>query len=78
MSIVGEQVYPAKHHLTKIRQKNTLIGNKFSEKKKKKKNQTDSQFSHSVVSDSLQPHRLQHTGFPCPSPTPGVYSNLRP
>ena len=36
------------------------------------------QFSHSVVSDSLQPHRLQHTGFPCPSPTPGVYSNLRP
>ena len=26
------------------------------------------QFSHSVVSDSLQPHGLQHTRCPCPSP----------
>ena len=33
------------------------------------------QFSHSVVSDSLQPHELQHAKLPCPSPTPGVYSN---
>ena len=33
------------------------------------------QFSHSVVSDSLQPHGLQHARPPCPSPTPGVYSN---
>ena len=32
-------------------------------------------FSHSVVSDSLQPHRLQHARRPCPSPTPVVYSN---
>jgi len=36
------------------------------------------QFSHSVVSDSLQPHRLQQTRLPCPSPTPGVYSNSCP
>ena len=36
------------------------------------------QFSHSVVSDSLQPHRLQHTKLPCPTPTPGVYSNSHP
>ena len=28
------------------------------------------QFSCSVVSDSLQPHGLQHTRLPCPSPTP--------
>ena len=28
------------------------------------------QFSHSVVSDSLQPHGLQHTRPPCPSPLP--------
>ena len=28
------------------------------------------QFSHSVVSDSLQPHEPQHTRPPCPSPTP--------
>ena len=36
------------------------------------------QFSHSVMSDSLQPHKLQHTRPPCPSPTPGVHSNSRP
>ena len=36
------------------------------------------QFSCSVVSDSLQPHELQHTRAPCPSPTPGVYSNSCP
>ena len=33
------------------------------------------QFSHSVVSSSLQPHELQHTRPPCPSPTPGVNPN---
>ena len=33
-------------------------------------------FSHSVVSDSLQPHELQHTRPHCPSPTPGVHPNL--
>ena len=27
------------------------------------------QFSHSLMSDSLQPHGLQHTRLPCPSPT---------
>ena len=33
------------------------------------------QFSHSVMSDSLQPHELQHTRPPCPPPTPVVYPN---
>ena len=36
------------------------------------------QFSCSVVSDSLWPHESQHAGPPCPSPTPGVYSNSCP
>ena len=36
------------------------------------------QFSHSVVSDSLQPHELQHARPPCPSPTPGVHPNPCP
>ena len=36
------------------------------------------QFRHSVVADSLWPHGLQHTRLPCPSPTPGVYSNSCP
>ena len=29
-------------------------------------------FSLPVLSDSLQPHGLQHTRPPCPSPSPGV------
>ena len=33
------------------------------------------QFSRSVVSDSLQPHGLQHARPPCPSTNPGAYSN---
>ena len=36
------------------------------------------QFSHSVVSDFLCPHGLQHERPPCPSPTPGVYPNSCP
>ena len=36
------------------------------------------QFDHSVMSDSLLPHGLQHARPPCPSPTPRVYSNLCP
>ena len=35
-------------------------------------------FSHSVVSDSLRPHGLQHARLPCPSPTPGACSNSCP
>ena len=33
------------------------------------------QFSHSVVTNSLRPHELQHARPPCPSPTPGVHSD---
>ena len=36
------------------------------------------QFSHSVVSNSLQPHESQHARPPCPSPTPRVHSDSRP
>ena len=36
------------------------------------------QFSHSVVSDSLQPHESQHARPPCPSRTPGVHPNSCP
>ena len=36
------------------------------------------QFSHSVMTDSLWPHELQHARPPCPSPTPRAYSNLCP
>ena len=36
------------------------------------------QFSHSVMSNSLWPHGLQHTRLLCPSPTPGACSNSCP
>ena len=36
------------------------------------------QFSHSVLSDSLRPHGLQHIRPPCPSPAPGAYPNSCP
>ena len=35
----------------------------------------DKQFSYSVMFDSLQPHGLQHTSLPCPSPTSRACSN---
>ena len=36
------------------------------------------QFSRSVTSNSLWPHRLQDARLPCPSPTPGACSNSCP
>ena len=36
------------------------------------------QFSHSVMSDSLWPHWLQHARLPCPSPSPRACSNSHP
>ena len=36
------------------------------------------QFSHSVVSSSLWPHEPGHASPPCPSQTPGVYTNACP
>ena len=35
-------------------------------------------FSRSVVSNSLQPHELQRTRLPCPSPSPEACLNSRP
>ena len=36
------------------------------------------QMSHSVMSNSLRPHELQHARPPCPSPTPRVHPDSRP
>ena len=36
------------------------------------------QFSHSVVSNSLQPHGMKQARPPCPAPTPRVYPNSCP
>ena len=53
-------------------------GNNREDCKKKIMLTASVQFSRSVVSDSLQPHESQHARPPCPSPTPGVYSNSCP
>ena len=34
------------------------------------------QFSDSVLSDSLRPHKRQHPRLPCPSPTPGAQAQV--
>ena len=39
---------------------------------------SSAQFSRSVISNSFQPHELQHARPACPSPTPGVYPNSCP
>ena len=54
--------------LTKPSEKGAIIQSIFS----------SVQFSRSVVSDSLRPHESQHARPPCPSPSPGVYSDSRP
>ena len=41
-------------------------------------NELSVQFSCSVMSSSFQPHGLQHSRPPCPSPGPGAYSNSCP
>ena len=41
-------------------------------------NPMNSQFSHSVMSNFLWPHRLKYTRPPCPSPTPRAYLNSCP
>ena len=54
---------------------------RFDRKQQNSRNQlsfSSFQFRRSVVSDFLRPHGLQHTRPPCPSPTPGVYSNSCP
>ena len=40
--------------------------------------QSFSQFKLSVMSNSLWPNGLQHARLPCPSPTPGAFSNSCP
>ena len=60
---------------------NCFIGNEFSWSKPTLSSVQFSSvqlLSHSVMSDSLWPHGLQHTRLPCPSPTPGAWSNSCP
>ena len=58
------------HLLQELQNCNSLLNNHQQENV-----QSVSQFSRSVVSNSLQPHEPQHARPPCPSPTPGVHPN---
>ena len=54
---------------TEARERATFQNNKTN-KKRKYLAWYIMQFCHSVVSDSLQAHGLQHARLPCPSPVP--------
>ena len=56
----------------------TCIGNPLKENNIYILSQTSVQFSCSVVSDSLQPHGLQHCRLPCPSASPRLCSDSCP
>ena len=55
-----------------------IIQSEVSQKEKHQYSISSVQFSHLFMSDSLQPHDLQHARPPCPSSTPGVHPDSRP
>ena len=59
-------------------QNSTFIYDKILQKAGREGTFSLVQFSHWVISDSLWPHEPQHARPPCPSQTPGVYSNSCP
>ena len=64
-------IEPMSHNYWSLRALEPVLHNKRSHRNEK----PSVQFSHSVMSDSLGPHGLQHARPPCPTPTPRVYSN---
>ena len=63
---------------SKHRELCSMLCGDLNGKEIKKEGISSVQFSCSVMSDFLWPHRRQHTSLPCPSPTPGAYSNSCP
>ena len=80
-TLMAESEEELKSLLVKVKEESEKAGLKLNIQKTKIIASSPIQsvhFSHSVVSDSLRPHGLQHTRPPCPSPTPGVHSNSCP
>ena len=67
-TLMAETEEVLKSLLLKVKEENEKVGLKLS----------SVQFSHSVVSDCLQPYELQYARPPCPSPTARVYPNPHP
>ena len=77
-TLMAESEEELKSFLMKVKEESEKVGLKLNIQKTKimaSSHISSVQFSCSVVSDSLQPHEPQHARPPCPSPTPGVYSN---
>ena len=65
------RIYKELLELKSERKNNTIKGRRTSQS-------VSQSVSRSVVSDALWPHESQHARPPCPSPTPGAYSNSCP
>ena len=80
-TLMAESEEELKNLLMKVKEESEKVGLKLNIQKTKIMASgpfSSVQFSHSVMSDSLQPYESQHARPPCPSPTPGVYPNSRP
>ena len=80
-TLMAESKKELKSLLMKVKEESENVGLKLNIQKTKIMASgpiSSIQFSHSVVSDSLGPHGLQHTRPLCPSPAPEVYSNSCP
>ena len=80
-TLMAESEEELKSFLMKVKEESEKVGLKLNIQKTKIVTSgpiSSVQFSHSVVSDSLPPHELQHARPPCSSPTPGVHSDSRP
>ena len=77
-TIMAESKEELKSLLMKVNEESEKAGLKLNIQKTKIMSFSSVQFSCSVMSDSLQPHELQHTRPPYPSPTPGVHPDSRP
>ena len=75
LNLIGDFAFSVKN----LKNKNTSEAKRiFGNDDFSKTNQKRVQFSHSVVPDSLQPHKSQYARLPCPSPTLRAYSNSCP
>jgi len=75
-TFMAESEEELKSLLMKVKEESEKVGLKLNIQKTKMMASgpiSSVQFSHSVMSDSLQPHESQHARPPCPSPTPRVY-----
>ena len=78
-TLMAESKEELKSLLMKVKQESEKVGLKCNIQKTKimaSGLNSSAQFSHSVLSDSLRPHGLQHARPPCPSPTPRVKSGM--